>query len=222
MVLDVSPTRMELLRLKKRLAIAIRGHKLLKDKLDELIRNLLALIREASDLAGEIDRRIRGTRRDLAVARHSFFPEALSAALAAPGRPLSISIGKRQVLNVTVPLFSLSDGGPAARTHGFAQTSPGVDAALEEYRSMLEGILALAQKEKGIYLIAREIMTTRRRVNALEYILIPNVRDTIRYITMKLDEIERNTKAQLMRIKDVVRAPKAPSSAYPGTSKHPI
>ncbi|MBN1496034.1 MAG: V-type ATP synthase subunit D [Spirochaetes bacterium] len=222
MVLDVSPTRMELLRLRKRLAIAVRGHKLLKDKLDELIRNLMAMMREAEDLRGEVNRRLSGARGLLSVAGYSFFPEALAAALAAPGVALGIAVGKKQILNISVPLFSLKQDRPSARTHGFAQTSPGVDAALEEYRTALAHVMDLARYEKSIYLVAREIMTTRRRVNALEYILIPNIRDTLRYITMKLDEIERNTKSQLMRIKDVVRAPKAPSSAYPGVSKHPM
>ena len=220
MLLDVSPTRMELLRLKKKLLIARRGHKLLKDKLDELVRRLLALVREVAGLRGEVNGILSEARDYLAMANDPFFPEALSQALEPVGERLSAGVTITQVLNIHVPEFTLQMSDTGTPRGGFTYTSAALDRSMDRYRTGLENLVVLSHKEKSMYLIAAEIQRTRRRVNALEYILIPNIEETIAFISMKLDELERNTKAQLMRIKDVVRAPKAPTSAYPGVGKY--
>ena len=221
MIADISPTRMELLRLKKRLMVAQRGHKLLKDKLDELIRRLLLLVRELAELRAKINEQYAGVTQNMGLARHFSFPEAVEAALMVPGRALSIRVDYVHVLNLNVPQY-IVDMDERTRTWGFSQTSSALDHAMDIFDSMIQEVVVLAQKEKAVQMMAEEIRKTRRRVNALEYILIPDIEETIRYIKMKLDEQERNSQTQLMRIKDIVRAPRAQTSAYPGAVKYPV
>ncbi len=222
MRLDVSPTRMELLRLKKRRAIAVRGHKLLKDKLDEFVRQLLALVKEVAGMRKNIDSMLRESREYLSLAGAATFPESVTAALSASEKTKFITVTMKQILNIRVPEYAVNEAAGAGRGYGFAQTSVGIDTSLEKFEDASREIIRLAEKEKAIQMIAEEIQKTRRRVNALEYILIPNLEETIQFISMKLEEHERNTKTQLMRIKDVVRAPKAQTSAYPGRGKFPL
>jgi len=219
MILDVSPTRMELLRLKKKNTIAKRGHKLLKDKLDEFVRLILILVKQSFLLREEVEKKISEADMYLALSRYAVFPEAMESVLVLPGKDVRISIIFRQLLNLKVPEFALHDYTGWARTYSHSYTSCGLDKALQIYDTVIEKIIELSEIEKRIMMISEEIMKTRRRVNALEYILIPNIGETIRYISMKLDEQERNTQAQLMRIKDVVRVPMAQTSGYPGTVK---
>jgi len=221
MVLDVNPTRMELLRLKKRYTIAIRGHKLLKDKLDEFIRIMLSRVKEVEELKNSIDKKLEDVNRYMTLASHATFPEAIAGALLFTDRKADIQVTYRQLLNLKVPEFSIDLGEPV-RGYGFAQTSVGLDHALIIFDHMLKDLITLSQQEKTIQMIADEIQKTRRRVNALEYILIPNIEETIKFITMKLDEQERNRQTQLMRIKEMIRAPMAPTSAYPGVGKYPL
>jgi len=216
MILDVSPTRMELLKLKKKLSIARRGHKLLKDKLDEFVRIILILVKEVSELRELLDNRFSEASKFMGFAGYITFPEALRTALAASNRELAVNVSLKQLLNLKVPEFRVEEKGSSERSYGFAQTSAGLDYSLELFNEAIMGIVELSQKEKRIEMVAEEIQKTRRRVNALEYILIPNIEETIRYISMKLEEQERNTLTQLMRIKDVVRAPVAHTSAYAG------
>ena len=221
MILDISPTRMELMRLKKRLSIAIRGHKLLKNKLDELIRIMLTLVKDALQLRKKTDDKFAEANRYMAVAGSSTSPETLNAALMVSEKKLKIDLKYRQIFNIKVPEFSArSTQGPSS--YGFAQTSVGLDFALEIFDKTVKQLIELSEKEKKIQLIGDEIQKTRRRVNALEYILIPNIEETLKYIRMKLEERERDNQTQLMRVKDVVRAPLAPTSAYPGSSKSPL
>ena len=221
MLIDVSPTRMELLRLKKRLAIAVRGHKLLKDKLDEFIRIMLILIKEVDGLRREIDEKISEANRYIILAGNLTFPEALSSAMMVSEKKIHIEVSHKQILNIRVPLF-LTESTGGYRSYGFAQASAGLDYALNIFDQAREKLIELSEKERSIQLVADEIQKTRRRVNALEYILIPNIEETIKYITMKLEEHERNNQTQLMRVKDIIRAPQAPTSAYPGVEKfHP-
>ena len=221
MLLDVSPTRMELLRLRKRHAIAIRGHKLLKDKLDEFIRIMLARVKQIGELKQSLDRKLEEANRYMTLASHATFPEAVTGALLTTDRKLGVGVTYRQILNISVPEFSVNLG-ERSRSYGFVQTSVGVDHALVVFDYALKDLIALAQREKTIQIIADEIRKTRRRVNALEYILIPNIEETIQFISMKLNEQERNRQTQLMRIKEVIRAPAAPTSAYPGVGRYPL
>lgn len=221
MRLDVSPTRMELLQLKKRHTIAKRGHKLLKDKLDELIRIMLLRVKEFKELKKGINKSLEEVNRYMTLASHSVFPEALTGALMTSDRKPAIRVVYSQLLNLNVPKFIVESAQPV-RNYGFVQTSEGLDHALVIFDPVLKDLIALSQHEKTILLIADEIRKTKRRVNALEYILIPNMKETINFITMKLNEQERNRQTQLMRIKEVLRAPKAPTSAYPGVGKFPL
>lgn len=221
MILDISPTRMELLRLKKRLSIAIRGHKLLKNKLDELIRIMLALVKDALQLRKKTDDKFAEANRYMAVAGSSTSTETLNAALMISEKRMEIELKYKYIFNIKVPEFSIQST-KGSSSYGFAQTSVGLDVAIKIFDKTIKQLIKLSEKEKEIQLIGDEIHKTRRRVNALEYILIPNIEETVKYITMKLEERERDNQTQLMRVKDVVRAPLAPTSAYPGILKSPL
>ncbi len=205
MILDISPTRMELLKLKKKLVIATKGHKLLKDKLDEFIRHLMRLIDEVAELRETVDKKFFQAKKYMVFANHSTFPEAAKSSLAASENKLNVKVEYRQLLNLKVPEFHIIEEEKKKRSYGFAQTSIALDLAIDLFNEISADMIRLAGKEKTIQMIADEIEKTRRRVNALEYILIPNVEDTIKYITMKLEEQERSSLTQLMRIKDTVR-----------------
>lgn len=219
MILDVSPTRMELLKLKRKETIARKGHKLLKDKLDELIRKILEQVKEIARLRSEVDEAMGEYRVMMAMAEQALFPSAARSALVCSGRSLEIQVGYRFILNLRVPVYQAVLAGDRAVGYGSAQTSAALDLAHERFMAVVGKQVELAAKEKTVQILAEEITRTRRRVNALEYILIPDIGDTLKYIAMKLDEQERNTQVQLMRIKDVVRAPLAPTTAFPGSAK---
>jgi len=206
MAIDVSATRMELLRLRRRLQIARKGHKLLKDKQDELIRILMELVRQAEELRSQTAEKIAQGRSLFLVAAHSTFPEAAPVALDVTGEIASVEIKQRTILNVKVPEFTMAEVS-LERSSGFLQTSAGVDAAGAIFRESMSLLAKLAETEKKVYRIADEIQRTRRRVNALEYILIPELQGSVRFITLKLDEVERSRKTQLLRLKDIIRTP---------------
>ncbi len=220
MEIDVSPTRMEMLKLKKRLNVARRGHKLLKDKLEELIQRMLELVRSIRELREGVNSGLAAANTLMASARGKQFPGSVETALSASNRQVDISISQKRILSLTVPVFTIETRGRLYE-YGFTQTSVNLDDAVKSFDEILEKIIALAEKEKTIELMAEEILKTRRRVNALEYVLIPSIETTIRYISMKLDEQERNTQMQLMRIKDIIRAPRSQVSAYPGKTPFP-
>jgi V/A-type H+-transporting ATPase subunit D len=217
--MDVSATRMELLRLTRREAVARRGHKLLKDKLDELIRVMLERVREI-----EARRRDMGRIRDawegmMALAGQDGLPSAAPAAWLCPSVRVGIGVGEQRIMNLTVPRFTVIEGDRVAG-YGVSQTSAALDRAGDLFLDLVRVQVDLAEKEKSVRILADEIAKTRRRVNALEYILIPDIVETRKHIAMALDERERDTRGQLMRIKDVIRAPLSPSTAFPGTAKY--
>lgn len=218
MLYDVSPTRMELLKLRRKLAIAQRGHKLLKDKLDELVRIMISLVKEVTDLRDSTDMEMRKSMRLMNFAGFSTFPESASAAMSAPDTALEVEMTMTPLLNLRIPRFSIPGDPSAHRGTSFAQTPAALDESAELFAGALKMLAELAAKEKEIRLVADEIEKTRRRVNALEYILIPGISESIKFISMKIEETERNTLVRLMRIKDIVRAPRSHSSAYPGPS----
>jgi V/A-type H+-transporting ATPase subunit D len=221
MILDVNPTRMELLRLKKKLAISKRGHKLLKDKLDELMRLLLALLKEAEEMYQVLDANMHQMHKSLALGEYSSFPEAMHSALSYSGSQFAVKSELKSLLNIKIPTFQVSYQA-MQRSYGFAQTSLSADLALEILENNIQILVDMAAKEKSILLITSEIEKTRRRVNALEYILIPNIQETIKFISLRMAELERNNRAQLMRIKDSLRAPSPQSSAHPGVKIFPF
>ena len=205
--LNVNPTRMELTRLKKSLATALRGHKLLKDKRDELMRQFLDIVRENKRLRERVEAQLAQANQYMAVAGAVMQREALASALLMPKQGVTLEIGTKNVMSVDIPTFATktrtsSEGD--IYSYGYAYTSGDLDKAVSILSAALPDLLKLAEHEKAAQLMASEIEKTRRRVNALEYVMIPNYQDTIRYITMKLDENQRSNLTRLMKVKDMM------------------
>lgn len=205
--LNVNPTRMELSSLKKKLTSAQRGHKLLKDKRDELMRQFMELIRENKQLRSEVEEGIAAANRYMAVAGSVMQREMLETALMLPKQEVELEVSEKNVMSVYIPVFS-----PKYRTgdtddiysYGTAFTSVDLDGAISALSEIFPKMIRLAEIEKACQLMADEIEKTRRRVNALEHIMIPDYQETIKYITMKLSENERSTTTSLMKVKDMV------------------
>ena len=204
---QVNPTRMELTRQKKKLATATRGHKLLKDKRDELMRQFLELVRENKTLREKAEEGLEAVNKNFVLARASSSDQALNTALLAPKQEVYLNADTRNVMSVEIPVFTTStrsaDEGDIY-SYGFAFTSGDLDDAVRSLQELLPDMLRLAEVEKSCQLMAAEIEKTRRRVNALEYVMIPDAQEKIRYITMKLDENERSTQIRLMKVKDMM------------------
>ena len=187
----VNPTRMELTRLKKKLVTAMRGHKLLKDKRDELMRQFLELVRENKVLRQRVEQGIERANKNFVLARASMSDELLNAALLAPKQEVSLRLGTKNVMSVDIPVFEYQTRTSDANdiyAYGFAFTSADLDDAVKSLANVLPDMLRLAECEKSCQLMANEIEKTRRRVNALEHVMIPQMQSNIKYITMKLDE----------------------------------
>lgn len=207
--LNVNPTRMELTRLKKSLAVALRGHKLLKDKRDELMRQFLDIVREAKVLRENMEKKLHSANQSFAVAGSVLQREVINSALLLPKQEVSLEIGNKNIMSVDIPTFNTTTRAKAEGdmfSYGYAFTGGDLDDAISSLADVLPDMLRLAELEKAAGLLAGEIERTRRRVNALEYVMIPNYQDTIRYITMKLDESERSNTTRLMKIKDMMVA----------------
>ncbi|MDK2882219.1 MAG: V/A-type H+/Na+-transporting ATPase subunit [Bacillota bacterium] len=209
MEIRVNPTRMELNRLKRRLAMAQRGHKLLKDKRDELMRKFLVLVRKNKELREEVEERLAGAFRKFMLARAVMSAEAIEEAILYPKERLEVKVEHQNVMSVHTPKLTwekVSRETESIYPYGFAETSAELDDSISTLAELLPRLLELAEVEKAVMLLAAEIERTRRRVNALEYVMIPRLASTIRYITMKLDENERGSLTRLMKVKDIVRA----------------
>ena len=204
---QINPTRMELTRLKKKLSTALRGHKLLKDKRDELMRQFLDLARENMELRRQVEEGIRSANRNFVIARAGMSEQELSTALMAPRQEVSLKTGKQNVMSVDIPVFEYQTRTADENdiySYGFAFTCADLDGAVRSLADVLPAMLRLAEVEKACQLMATEIEKTRRRVNALEHVIIPETQQNIRYITMKLDENERSTQIRLMKVKDMM------------------
>jgi V/A-type H+-transporting ATPase subunit D len=195
---------MELLRLRKRHGLAKRGHKLLKDKQDELMKRFMGLVTQIKELRLSVEDELEQAFKRFLVARAVGGSEVVETAVSLPTRKTSVEVGRRRVMNLVVPVFELKSEGKVA-SYGLATTPAELDTALMAMEKALARMVELASKEKALELIGDEIAKTRRRVNALEYILIPNLEETIRYVSMKLSEMERGNLTRLMRIKEMVR-----------------
>ncbi len=206
---QVNPTRMELTRLKRKLVTARRGHKLLKDKRDELMRRFLELVKENKELRKKVEIGITGANRNFALAEAISGGEAVKTALLAPKQSVSVETSYKNVMSVIVPEFDYkmrtADKGDIY-SYGFAATSADLDAAVSSLAEIFPDMLRLAEVEKACSLMAAEIEKTRRRVNALEHVMIPDYMQKIRYISMKLDENERSTQIRLLKVKDMMIA----------------
>ena len=198
---------MELTRLKKKRLTAIRGHKLLKDKRDELMRQFLDLARENMALRLKVEEGIRSANVNFVIAKAGMSEETLNTALMAPKQEVYLETDKKNVMSVNIPTFSYKTRTADANdiySYGFAFTSSDLDGAVKSLADILPDMLKLAECEKACQLMSAEIEKTRRRVNALEHVIIPRAQENIKYITMKLDENERSTQIRLMKVKDMV------------------
>ena len=203
----VTPTRMVLNHLKGRLKTARRGHKLLKDKRDELMRQFLDVVKENKVLRERVEDGLTAAFSSLQVASSIMSPEMLEQALLYPQQSVELDMKVKNVMSVKVPQYSFQtkNNDPSEiYPYGFAQTSGELDDALDRMAKVFEDMLKLAEVEKSMQLMAQEIEKTRRRVNALEYVMIPELSENIKYITMKLAENENSTKVRLMQVKEMV------------------
>jgi V/A-type H+-transporting ATPase subunit D len=202
MRLNVNPNRMELLRLRRRLVLAERGHKLLKDKLEEIMRRFLEIMRRLYDIHASVTAkwskvylsfalvRCRSSQKDL----ERFLPEGV----------LSLDVEKEKIFNLVIPNFKVKES--SVSDYDFLNTESELDIGIKKTQELLEDLMEMARLWKAVELLSREIEVTRRRVNALEHILIPSIKETIRYISSRLEEMERSYQVQLMRVKEIVRS----------------
>ena len=207
--INVNPTRMELTNLKRKLVTALRGHKLLKDKRDELMRQFLELVRENKALRIEVENAIKQSNNHMAIARSVMQNEVLDVALMMPKQELQLEIEKKNVMSVMIPVYKAklkTNDKNDIYSYGYAFTSSDLDDSIKSLSDVLPKMLRLAEVEKSCQLMAAEIEKTRRRVNALEHVMIPQYQETIKFITMKLDENERSTTTRLMKVKDMMLA----------------
>ena len=204
---NVNPTRMELKKMKTRYANARRGHKLLKDKRDGLMKQFLETVRQNKELREKVEASLSGVYGSLSIAGAVSGPMVLEESLMLPKKQGKLDVHSRNVMSVTVPEFELEVIGKDAQdsyNYGLAFTSGELDASLAQMSAVMEDMIALAQSEKTVQLLAQEIEKTRRRVNALEYIMIPKYLATIKSIKMKLDENDRGNTTRLMKVKDMM------------------
>ncbi|NFN93723.1 V-type ATP synthase subunit D [Clostridium botulinum] len=206
--LNVNPTRMELSKLKKRLTTSTRSHKLLKDKQDELMRQFINLVKYNNKLRKEVEDNLQGSLKDFVMARAVMSSEFLEEAIVYPKEHISVEVGEKNVMSVSVPIMNfkrqLEGDEGSIYPYGFANTSSELDDTLSKLYEILPQLLELAEVEKSCQLMANEIESTRRRVNALEYMTIPQLQETIKYIRMRLDENERSATTRLMKVKSMI------------------
>ena len=205
--INVNPTRMELTRLKGKLRTAQRGHKLLKDKRDELMKQFMNTVREVRSLRAEVEEELMKVHGAFAVASALMSSEAMEQALLYPKQSVELNMTFKNVMSVNVPEYHFktkNDDPGEVYPYGFAATSGELDTAVDALSQVFQDMLKLAQIEKTSQLLAEEIEKTRRRVNALEYVKIPQMKETIKYISMKLDENERANTIRLMKVKDML------------------
>lgn len=204
--LNVNPTRMEMNRLKKLLRTAVKGHKLLKDKLDELMKQFLNIVKLNKQLREETERALSAAYKSFILARAGMSFEYLGQALMMPKQSVAIGVSTKNIMSVNLPKFDIKTQGNDSDIYpyGFAFTSGELDCAIQSFSAAMDPLLKLAESEKTAQLLAQEIEKTRRRVNALENVMIPNYHETIKYIAMKLEENNRGNTIRLMKVKDMI------------------
>lgn len=205
----IIPTRMELTRLKKKLITATKGHKLLKDKRDELMRQFLDIVKECKVLRQNVENAIGDANKSISLARSFMQREVLETALLAPKQDIEIEVSNKNIMSVDVPVFkskTRTNNPYDVFSYGFAYTNSDLDAGILKLSEILPELLRLCELENSVKILADEIEKTRRRVNALEHVMIPELQENIRFITMKLDENERSNQARLMKVKDMMIA----------------
>ena len=204
--LNVNPTRMELRRLKNRLKTATRGHKLLKDKSDEMIRQFMLYVRENKRLREEVEGELAAALKSFMLARAVSSDAVIEEAVLMPSTHVGLKTSSKNVMSVDVPVFDIIEGEVTdLYPYSFASVSSELDMSISSLTTLLPKLLKLAEVEKTCNMLADEIEKNRRRVNALEYVMIPQLEETIKYITMKLDENERGNITRLMKVKDMIK-----------------
>lgn len=203
---QVNPTRMELKKLKNRLTVARRGHKLLKDKRDELMKRFLEIVRETKTLRERVEKGMEDIHGNFRMAAAASSPKGMTEALMLPKQSVSLSVSSQNIMSVNVPVFRFDVTGSPSDCYNFglAFTGGELDSAIGSLSDLLPDLLRLAELEKTSQLLAEEIERVRRRVNALEYIMIPQFEESIKSISMKLDENERGSLTRLMKVKDMM------------------
>lgn len=203
--LNVNATRMELSRLKARLKTATRGHKLLKDKSDEMVRRFIVLAKENRTLRREVERELIGALNGFVIAKALMPSPILEEVLCVTDSDFKIDVSTRNIMGVEAPVFSVDDGvAYKSLSYGFASVASDFDESVETLSNVFVKLLKLAEIEKTCNMLAIEIEKNRRRVNALEFVMIPQLEETIKYITMKLDENERGNLTRLMKVKTMI------------------
>ena len=203
----INPTRMELTRLKNRIKTAKRGHKLLKDKRDELMKQFLEIVRHNRELRSRVESGLIEAHRAFSVASALMSPEMIEQSLMYPKQSVELGLSFKNVMSVNLPVYSFhtrNEDPSEIYPYGFAQTSGELDDALDALARIFRDMIELSQIEKSMQLLAQEIERTRRRVNALEYVMIPQMEQNIRFITMKLEENELSSRIRLMKVKDMI------------------
>jgi len=204
--LNVNPTRMEVRRLKGRLKTATRGHKLLKDKSDETIRRFMLYVKENKKLRQEIEQELADAMRYFMLASAVTTSQVMEEAVAMPGYSLQIETGENNVMGVNVPTIKVKESDSKEMyPYSFASVSAELDGSIANLSKLMTKLVRLAEVEKTCNMLADEIEKNRRRVNALEYVMIPQLEETIKYITMKLDENERASTIRLMKVKSMIQ-----------------
>jgi V/A-type H+-transporting ATPase subunit D len=201
MRLAVNPNRMELLRLRRRLVLAERGHKLLKDKLEEIMRRFLRLVRELYNLQEIVSLKLKKVFLSFVLARSRDSYKDLEKLI--PEGKLILATKKERIFNLTIPRFEIEE--KEVSDYDFLNTESELDIGLKKTQELLEDLMEMSRLWKAVELLSHEIEVTRRRVNALEHILVPSIKETISYISGRLEEMERSYQVQLMRIKEILR-----------------
>ncbi|HNZ57916.1 MAG TPA: V-type ATP synthase subunit D [Syntrophorhabdaceae bacterium] len=200
--LAINPTRMELLRLRKRLVVAQRGHKLLKDKLDGLMKEFINLAKEYRDFRLEVDEELPYVLKLFVLAEVTSSRQITESALESIKQKLTLDVTRRRLMSVAIPKIDVSLG-ESGGAYSFIHTSFELDVAVKSLKNFMQKLIRMAELEEAVRIISKEIEKTRRRVNALEYTMIPRMLETIKFITSKLDEIERSNTSRLMKIKEI-------------------
>lgn len=204
---QIIPTRMELSRIKDKLTVARKGHKLLKDKRDELMRQFLIMVRENMELRKHVEEGIRQANINFVVAKAGMDAETLNTALMAAKQKVTLGVSTKNVMSVNIPVFDVKTKTASESdiySYGYAFTSSDLDGAIKSLADIRDDMILLAEKEKACKLMAAEIEKTRRRVNALEHVIIPEAQKNIKYISMKLEETARDNTIRLIKVKDMV------------------
>ncbi len=205
--MNVNPTRMELRRLKTRLKTATRGHKLLKDKSDEMIRQFMLYVRENKRLREEVEGELAGALKSFMLARAVSSDAVIEEAIMMPAVSLELETSEKNVMSVNVPVFEIKETeSKGLYPYSFASVTSELDTSIATLSELMQKLLKLAEVEKTCNMLADEIEKNRRRVNALEYVMIPSLQETIKYITMKLDENERSATIRLMKVKSMIES----------------